>query len=113
MKIKENSNEGYSGQSKAEEIKNWESLSIDLGRTENKKQRSDLNESSTPMQFSKLSIEEQERVLTTKGSSFSWFFISNFLEIFSGDPWRDSKKFQKSNLKINPSISFSISVKST
>ena len=51
MKIKEKNDEGYSGQSKAEEIKNCESLSIDLGRTENKKQRSDLNESSTPIQF--------------------------------------------------------------
>ena len=37
MKIKEKSDEGYSGQSKAEEIKNCESLSIDLGRTENQK----------------------------------------------------------------------------
>ena len=37
MKIKEKNDEGYSGQSKAEEIKNCEYLSIVLGRTENKK----------------------------------------------------------------------------
>ena len=95
MKIKEKNDEGYSGQSETEEIKNCESLLIDLGRKENKKQRSNLNESSTPMHFFKFSLKEQERILTTK--------VSYFKLILHKQLFRDD--FQETHDEISKEIS--------
>ena len=100
MKIKEKNKKDYSGQSNAEEIKYCESLSIDLGRTENKKQRSDLNESSTPMHFLKFSLEEQERLLTMKGNYFKLILHKQpFRDVFQETHYYISKEISKIKFK--------------
>ena len=74
LKIKEKNNEDDHDQAKNEETKGDEELIIDLKNTDHKKQLPNLNESCNSRNFSKFSLDEQEKILSVKNSYFKLIF---------------------------------------
>ena len=74
LKIKEKNNEDDHDQAKSEEPKGDKKIIIDLENTDHKKQLSNLNESCSSRNFSKFSLDEQEKILSVKNSYFRLIF---------------------------------------